>query len=51
MVASDMVMPCGSASIGMFYAWKNWWKRGEMVSQISSDVYGVGLISAGPGTC
>lgn len=23
MVASDMVMPCGSASIGMFYAWKN----------------------------
>lgn len=25
-------------------------RGGEMMSQISSDVYGVGLISAGPGT-
>lgn len=28
----------------------DWWKGGEMMSQISTDVYGVGLISAGPGT-
>lgn len=27
MVPSDMVKACGSASIGMFYAKKNWWKE------------------------